>query len=95
MNVPYSELIVKTADQLSNRNIPISKDSDTLEIAEYIVCLTLLLSFTAVDFIPGQLISLTNPIHKIPGQFVNKPEKILLCDIAFLRFYLRSVGNDG
>ena len=30
-------------------------------------------TFAAVDFISGQLISLTNPIHMIPGQFVNKP----------------------
>ena len=37
----------------------ISKYSDTLEI----------------DFISGQLILLTNSIHKIPGLFVNKPGK--------------------
>ena len=29
----------------------------------------------------GQLISLTNPIHRIPGHFVNKPQ-ILFCDRA-------------
>ena len=28
-----------------------------------------------MDFILGQLISLTNLIHIIPGQFVNKPFK--------------------
>ena len=50
----------------------ISKNGDTLEIAEH-SCLTLILSFAAVDFISGQLISLTNPIYRIPGQFVNKP----------------------
>ena len=49
----------------------ISKNSDTLEIAEN--NLFILLSFAAVDIISGQLISLTNPIHRIPGQFINKP----------------------
>ena len=56
----------------------ISKNSNTLE--KSIVYLTLLLSFLAVDFISGQLISLTNPMHRITGQFVNK----LLCDRALL-----------
>ena len=37
------------------------------------ICLTPLLSFCLMDFISGQLISLTNAIHRIPGQFVNKP----------------------
>ena len=50
----------------------ISKNIDSLEIAGH-VCLTLLLSFATVDFISSQLISQTNPIHRIPSQFVNKP----------------------
>ena len=37
-----------------------------------------------MDFISGQLISLTNPIHRILGQFVNKPWKRLFCDRALL-----------
>ena len=32
-------------------------------------------SLTTSDFISGQLISLTNTIHKILGQFVKKPGK--------------------
>ena len=56
----------------------ISKINNTLEIAEHIVSLTLLLSLAALDFISGQLISLTNPIHGILGQFVNKRGKILM-----------------
>ena len=36
-------------------------------VIENIVCLTLLLSFPAMEFISGHLISLTNPIHRIPG----------------------------
>ena len=38
-----------------------------------------------MDFISGQLISLTNRIHRIPGQFVNKPGKGLFCDRALLK----------
>ena len=49
----------------------ISKNKDTFEIAEHSL-LPVLLSFAAMGFISGQIISLTNPIHKIPGQFVNK-----------------------
>ena len=45
------------------------------------VCLTLLSSFPIMDFISGQLISLTKPIHMIWGHFVNKPQ-ILFCDRA-------------
>ena len=46
------------------------------------VCLNLLLSFTAMDFISGQLISLTNPIHMIPEPTVIKlfeSENVLKC----------------
>ena len=57
-----------------------SKNSDMFEIAEH----SLLLSFRAVGFISGQLISLTNPIHRIPCQFVNTPAKRLFCDRALL-----------
>ena len=32
--------------------------------------------------ISGQLISLANPLHRFPGQFVNKPRKRLFCDRA-------------
>ena len=60
----------------------ISKDRDTLEI----VRLTLLSSFPSMDFISGQLISLTNPIHRIQGQFVNKLQ-ILFCDRALLKLH--------
>ena len=35
-----------------------------------------------MDFISDQVISLTNPIHKILGQFVNKPGKRLFYDRA-------------
>ena len=42
-------------------------------LKERIVCLTLQLSSPAMDFISGQLISPTNPIHRIPGKFVNNP----------------------
>ena len=35
-------------------------------------------------FHSGQLVSLTNPIHEIPGQFVNKPGKRLFFDRALL-----------
>ena len=59
------------------------KNSDTLEICG-IVCFILLLSCLAMDFISGQLISLTKLIHKIPGQFVNKPGIRLFCDRALL-----------
>ena len=55
----------------------------SLEIAD-IVCLILLLSFPALDFISGQLNSLINPIHRISGQFVNKPGLRLFCDRALL-----------
>ena len=60
----------------------ISKNSDTLKV----VCLhvILLLSFPAMDFILGQLISLTNPIYIIPGKFVNKHGIRLFCDRAHL-----------
>ena len=37
-----------------------------------------------MDFISGQLISLTNPIHRIPVQRVNKLGKRLFCDKALL-----------
>ena len=47
------------------------------------VCLTLLLSFPAMDFISGQLISLTNPQNRIPVQCVNKLGK-RLCDRTLL-----------
>ena len=42
----------------------ISKNRNTLEI-EHILLNSLLLSFPAMDFISGQLISLTNPIHNL------------------------------
>ena len=35
-----------------------------------------------MDFISGHLISLTNPVHRIPDQFVNKPGWRLFCDRA-------------
>ena len=57
----------------------ISKNSNTLKIEH-----SLLLSFPAMNFISGQLISLTNPIHRILSQFVNKSQ-ILFCDRALLR----------
>ena len=51
----------------------ISKNSNMLKIQHSL--LNSILTFPAMDFISGQLISLTNPFHRIPGQFVNKHEK--------------------
>ena len=66
----------------------IFKDKDTLVIAFYS-----LLPFPTMDFIPGQLISLTNSIHKISGQFVNKPGKRLFCDKAPLNGFCDNKGG--
>ena len=57
----------------------ISKNSNTLDIEHS--PLNSLLLFPAMDFISGQLISLTNRIHRILGQFVNKLQ-MLFCDRA-------------
>ena len=40
--------------------------------------------FPAMDLISGQMISLTNPIQKILGQFVNKPGIRLFWNRALL-----------
>ena len=74
----------------------ISKSNDTLELREHIVCLTLPLSFAAVDFISGQLISLTNPIHRIHGQFVKKTVFIIIrlfCDRALYHSKNEGLNN--
>ena len=39
-----------------------------------------------MDFISGQLFSMTNPIHRIPGHFVYKPQ-ILMCNRALLTLF--------
>ena len=49
----------------------ISKNSNMLEIKHSLLN-SPILSFPAMDFISGQLISLTNPIHRIPSQFLNR-----------------------
>ena len=49
----------------------VSKNSNTPEIEHCPLNPPPLLSFPTMDFISGQLISPTNPIHRIPGQFVN------------------------
>ena len=59
-----------------------------LDKVMYLIYLTLLLSFAAVDFISCQLIS----IHRIPGQFVNKPGYRLLCDRALLTLMCEKYG---
>ena len=45
-----------------------------------------------MGFIPGQQISLTNLIQRIPGHFVNKPQ-ILFCDRANLMHEINNVMN--
>ena len=52
------------------------KNNNTLEIEHSL--LTLLLSFSAIDFISGQLISPTNPIHRISGSFCKQTANTLL-----------------
>ena len=42
-------------------------------------------------FISGQLISLIYPIHRIPGQFVNKPGKRLFCDRVHLELHCTDI----
>ena len=59
----------------------ISKNSNTLEIEHSLLNSPIIIN--AMYFISGQLISLTNPIHRIPCQYVNKPQ-ILFCDRALL-----------
>ena len=43
-----------------------------------------MLPFSAMDmvttYITGQLMSLTNPIHRILGQFVNKLQKLFISE---------------
>ena len=57
----------------------ISKNSDTLEIAEpRLLNSPIIIPRYGFHFSSGQLISLTNPIHRIPGQFVNKPGNIIM-----------------
>ena len=41
-----------------------------------------------MDFISGQLILLTNTIHKIPDQFVHKPGKRIFCERAHLKWFI-------
>ena len=45
-----------------------------------------------MHFISGQLISLTNPMHRILGHFVNKPQ-ILFCDRALLIIMINVNGT--
>ena len=73
-NCDIKTIQVKRVTDTSIWVMSISKNIDTLEIEH-----SLLLSFPAMDFISGRLILLTNPIHRIPCQFVNKPGKRLLC----------------
>ena len=82
-------VILKQQNVKSNMNTSvwvkfIFNNSNMLEMEHSLVCVTLLLSFPAMDFISGQLISLTNLIHRIPGHFLNKPQ-ILFCERAILR----------
>ena len=72
----------------------ITKNSDTCLI-ERLVCTTPLLLFSTMDFISGQLIPLTNPIHRILGQFVNKPGKKLFCNRALLKDNQYDSANDN
>ena len=44
-----------------------------------------------MNFISGHLISLTNPIHRIPGEFGNKPQ-IVFCDRALLSLMVEKSG---
>ena len=50
----------------------ISKNNYTLDIAEHSLFNSPII-VRRYGFHSGQLISLTNPIHRIPGQCVNKP----------------------
>ena len=61
-------------EKILNNTTPYGKIRASHEGSLHSSTLTLLLSFADVDIISGQLISLTNPIHRILGQFVNKPE---------------------
>ena len=60
---------IKRVTEVSIWVMFISKDSDMRTLDN---CLKLLLTLLTMDFISGQLISLTNPIHGIPVQYVNK-----------------------
>ena len=50
----------------------ISKISNTLEIEHSLLNSPIIIPY--MDFTSGQLILLTDPIHRISGQFVNKPQ---------------------
>ena len=67
-------------EKILNNTTPYGKIRASHEGSLHSSTLTPLLSFAAVDFISGQLISLTNPIHRIPGQLENKPGERLFCD---------------
>ena len=60
----------------------IFKDSDTLEIENSLLNspTSIIIHHYGFHFRSTELSSLTQPIHRIPGQSVNKPRKRLFCD---------------
>ena len=73
----YDEALISLKKKLN------ANASGTLEIDHNLFNPPIVIS--AMGFISGQMISLTNPIYRIPDHFVNKPGKRLcdrLCDRA-------------
>ena len=64
----------------------ICKNSDTLEMKHSLLNSPIVI--LRYDFISGQLILLTNPIHRITGQCVNISGKRLFCDRALLSVHV-------
>ena len=75
-NISFSRNFnIKSTNAKCHACFYLGRNSDTLEIEH---CL---LNSPIMDFISGQL---TNPIHRITGQFINKPGKRLFCDRSLL-----------
>ena len=82
----------KSVTDASNWVMFISRNRDTRTLDQSILSrINSPIIIPSMDFISGQPISLTNPIHRIPVQCVNKLGKRLFCDRAILNcldFYL-------
>ena len=83
----HGSISIENISFLRNRDIKTTNAKSVTDASNWVMFMSksLLNSpiiIPAVDFISGQPMSLTNPFHRIPGQFVNKTGKGHFCDYS-------------
>ena len=81
----FQEILIlkqQNVKSVTDASIWVTFISENSKEIEHSLLYSLLLSFLAVDFISGLLISLTNPIQRIPGIFFNNSSVIMSSNLV-------------